>query len=130
MLGLFRVWNVIEYYFPYIDVMDESWHDLLDEFIPKIVEESDRQGFELVLLEMTAHLHDLHTGIVIQNTLQDFWGEYLAPVNLIRTKEGEWIVCKVFGNCPLQVGDVILGLDGTEVKKIEKNREKYLSVPK
>ena len=129
LLGLFRVWNVIEYYFPYIDVMDESWHDLLDEFIPKIVEESDRQGFELVLLEMTAHLHDLHTGIVIQNTLQDFWGEYLAPVNLIRTKEGEWIVCKVFGNCPLQVGDVILGLDGTEVKKIEKNREKYLSVP-
>ena len=129
LLGLFRVWNVIEYYFPYIYVMDESWHDLLDEFIPKIVEESDRQGFELVLLEMTAHLHDLHTGIVIQNTLQDFWGEYLAPVNLIRTKEGEWIVCKVFGNCPLQVGDVILGLDGTEVKKIEKNREKYLSVP-
>lgn len=129
LLGLFRVWNVIEYYFPYIYVMDESWHDLLDEFIPKIVEENDRQGFELVLLEMTAHLHDLHTGIVIQNTLQDFWGEYLAPVNLIRTKEGEWIVCKVFGNCPLQVGDVILGLDGTEVKKIEKNREKYLSVP-
>ena len=129
LLGIFRVWNVIEYYFPYIDVMDESWHDLLDEFIPKIVEANDRQGFELVLLEMTAHLHDLHTGIVIQNTLQDFWGEYLAPVNLIRTKEGEWIVCKVFGNCPLQVGDVILGLDGTEVKKIEKNREKYLSVP-
>lgn len=129
LLGLFRVWNVIEYYFPYIYVMDESWHDLLDEFIPKIVEANDRQGFELVLLEMTAHLHDLHTGIVIQNTLQDFWGEYLAPVNLIRTKEGEWIVCKVFGNCPLQVGDVILGLDGTEVKKIEKNREKYLSVP-
>lgn len=129
LLGLFRVWNVIEYYFPYIYVMDESWHDLLDEFIPKIVEANDRQGFELVLLEMTAHLHDLHTGIVIQNTLQDFWGEYLAPVNLIRTKEGEWIVSKVFGNCPLQVGDVILGLDGTEVKKIEKNREKYLSVP-
>ena len=129
LLGIFRVWNVIEYYFPYIDVMDESWHDLLDEFIPKIVEANDRQGFELVLLEMTAHLHDLHTGIVIQNTLQDFWGEYLAPVNLIRTKEGEWIVSKVFGNCPLQVGDVILGLDGTEVKKIEKNREKYLSVP-
>lgn len=129
LLGLFRVWNVIEYYFPYIYVMDESWHDLLDEFITKIVEANDRQGFELVLLEMTAHLHDLHTGIVIQNTLQDFWGEYLAPVNLIRTKEGEWIVSKVFGNCPLQVGDVILGLDGTEVKKIEKNREKYLSVP-
>lgn len=89
--------------------MDESWHDLLDEFIPKIVEANDRQGFELVLLEMTAHLHDLHTGIVIQNTLQDFWGEYLAPVNLIRTKEGEWIVCKVFGNCPLQVGGCHFG---------------------
>ena len=129
LLGLFRVWNVIEYYFPYIYVMDESWHDLLDEFIPKIVEANDRQGFELVLLEMTAHLHDLHTGIVIQNTLQDFWGEYLAPVNLIRTKEGEWIVCKVFGNCPLQVGDVILGLDGTEVQKLETNRDKCLSVP-
>ena len=73
-MGLFRVWNVIEYYFPYIDVMDESWHDLLDEFIPKIVEENDRQGFELVLLEMTAHLHDCNPKYIAR-----FLGRIFGP---------------------------------------------------
>ena len=41
LLGLFRVWNAIEYYFPYLDIMDESWHDLLREFIPKMLQASD-----------------------------------------------------------------------------------------
>ena len=31
LLGLFRVWNVVEYYFPYLDLMDENWHDVLPE---------------------------------------------------------------------------------------------------
>ena len=129
LLGLFRTWNAIEYYFPYLDIMDESWHDLLDEFIPKTLEANDRQGFELVLSEMITHLHDLHAGIVIQNTLREAFGEYLAPVNLVRTEEEEWVVYNLFGDCPLQVGDLILSLDGTGIKEIEKNRKKYLSVP-
>ena len=35
LLGLFRVWNILEYYFPYFEIMDENWDDLLSEYIQK-----------------------------------------------------------------------------------------------
>ncbi len=129
LLGLFRVWNAIEYYFPYLDIMDESWNDLLTEFIPKILQANDKQSFEMTICEMTAHLHDGHTALVAQQTLHDVFGEYLAPVNLMRTKEGQWVISDLFWDCPLQVGDVILKLNGTDIKEVEESRKKYISVP-
>lgn len=129
LLGLFRVWNAIEYYFPYIDIMDESWHDLLREFIPKMLQASDLQSFELTIYELTAHLHDGHTILINSQTLNDVFGKYVAPVNMLRTKEGQWVVSDLFWDCPLQVGDVILKLDGTDIKEVEENRKKYISVP-
>lgn len=129
LLGLFRVWNAIEYYFPYIDIMDESWHDLLSEFIPKMLQVSDQQSFELTIYELTAHLHDGHTIMINRQTLYNAFGKYLAPVNMLRTKEGQWVVSDLFWDCPLQAGDVILKLDGTDIKEVEENRKKYISVP-
>ncbi len=129
LLGLFRVWNAIEYYFPYLDIMDKSWHDLLREFIPKILQASDLQSFELTIYELTAHLHDGHTIMINGQTLHNAFGKYLAPVNMLRTKEGQWVVSDLFWDCPLQAGDVILKLDGTDIEEIEENRKKYISVP-
>ena len=129
LLGLFRVWNAIEYYFPYIDIMDESWHDLLREFIPKMLQASDLQSLELTIYELTAHLHDGHTIMINRQTLYNAFGKYLAPVNMLRTKEGQWVVSDLFWDCPLQAGDVILKLDGTDIKEVEENRKKYISVP-
>ena len=129
LLGLFRVWNAIEYYFPYIDIMNESWHDLLSEFIPKMLQASDRLSFELTLCELTAHLHDGHVLLINNQVLKNIFGKYLAPVSMLRTKEGQWVVNDLFWECPLQVGDVILELEGTDIKEIEENRKKYISVP-
>jgi len=135
LLGLFRVWNAIEYYFPYLDIMDESWHELLKESIPKVLEASDQQSFELALYELIAHLHDVHVEITPERTLSVTYGSYIAPVDLLRTKEGQWVVCDLFGlgnslwDCPLQMGDVILKLDGQDIKEVENDRKKYLSVP-
>lgn len=109
--------------------MDESWNDLLTEFIPKILQANDKQSFEMTICEMTAHLHDGHTGLVNPQVLYDIFGSYRAPVNLTRTKEGQWVVCDLFWDCPLQVGDVILKLDGMDIKEVEESRKKYISVP-
>ena len=100
LLGLFRVWNAIEYYFPYLDIMDESWHDLLREFIPKMLQASDKQSFELVICELTSHMHDGHTALIYRKAMYDVFGKYLAPVDLVHTKEGQWVVCNSFNACP------------------------------
>ena len=103
------MWNAIEYYFPYLDIMDESWHDLLNEFIPKM-EASDVQSFELTICEMTAHLHDVHVRFINSQPLKAVVGEYLAPVYAANRKKGQWVVSDLGGlpiagrRCHFEVG--------------------------
>ena len=66
LLGLFRVWNAVEYYFPYLDIMDENWGKLLAEYIPKMLEGRDQKTFELTIAELTAHLQDAHVALLDQ----------------------------------------------------------------
>ena len=51
-------------------------------------EASDVQSFELTICEMTAHLHDVHVRFINSQPLKAVVGEYLAPVNMLRTEEG------------------------------------------
>lgn len=37
ILTLFRLWNAMEYCFPYVDITDKPWHSLIKEFLPKFV---------------------------------------------------------------------------------------------
>ena len=38
LLGLFRFWNVMQYFFPYRHLIDEDWNDVLIEMIPRFEE--------------------------------------------------------------------------------------------
>ena len=60
LLGLFRVWNALEYYCPYLDILDEDWEDLLPEFIPQMLAESDQQSYDLTIAALMAKLQDAH----------------------------------------------------------------------
>jgi hypothetical protein len=42
LLGLYRFWNIIEYWFPYRDVIGEDWHKVLSEFVPRIMLAKDK----------------------------------------------------------------------------------------
>jgi hypothetical protein len=67
LLGLFRLWNAMEYYFPYMDIIDDCWHELLLDFIPEMTEGTDKLSYELTLAALTSNLHDAHI---------TYWGQY------------------------------------------------------
>jgi hypothetical protein len=46
ILAAFRLWNIIEYWFPYRDQIDESWDAVLRELLPVFVEADDRDEYE------------------------------------------------------------------------------------
>jgi hypothetical protein len=52
LLGLFRYWNIIEYYYPYKDVIGEDWDQVLLEFIPKIIHGSDYESYLMTISEI------------------------------------------------------------------------------
>ena len=127
LLGLFRVWNAVEYYFPYLDIMDEDWGELLAEYIPKMLEGRDQKTFELTIAELTAHLQDAHVSLLDQKVFLNVFGKYSLPVELTQA-EGKVVVQNVFGDtCPLQRGDIILKLNGVEIEQVIEERQKYLS---
>lgn len=129
LLGLFRFWNAIEYYFPYKDIMDEDWDDILIEFIPKMLEGKDKQSYELTLAEIGARLHDGHVSLEDRSSIKNKFGDFMVPA-LVTKAEGEIVIFDVLADsCPLIKGDVLLQVDGVDMKDIIEKGKKYLSVP-
>lgn len=141
LLGVFRLWNAIEYYYPYRDLMDEDWNDVLEESIEQVLADTDRHSYELTIASMAAKLHDAHTQFLDTGYLKEEFGEYTLPVNFILS-EGQIVVKEVFDRssltsdkaaedipCQLQRGDVLLRINGEDIWEIIQKKEEYVSVP-
>lgn len=63
LLGLFRLWNAMKYFFPYIYLIDYCWSDVLLEYIPVMLEGQNRRSYELALMAVAAKLSDTHVSI-------------------------------------------------------------------
>ena len=131
LLGLFRLWNAAEYYFPYLDILDEDWEDLLPGFIPKMLEGNDKQSYALTIAELSAKLQDAHVmfGAESASFLRKEFGEYCINDVEFVYAEGEVVILQTFDeSCPLQAGDIIRKLDGVDMKDVLENRMKYCAV--
>ncbi|MCL2285788.1 MAG: S41 family peptidase [Firmicutes bacterium] len=132
LLGLFRLWNAMKYYFPHLDVLDVAWNDLLAEFIPKMLEGTDRLSYELILAAMTHYLHDAHVQFVGTTFFSDRFGRYVVPVQLI-SAEGRPVVYRnafragIDGQ--LTRGDVILSVDNRCIEEVTAEMRPFLSYP-
>lgn len=130
-LGLFRYWNVIEFYYPYKDIIDDDWDTVLVEFIPRIIE-GDELTYKLTLAEMTTRIHDSHTGIVDYGGVLDLsWGDKSAPLRFSNVEDKvvvTQLTAKYADTTPLQIGDVVLKRDGAEIEAVIQEQLKYHSV--
>jgi len=62
LLGLFRLWNALEYYYPYLDIIDGDWSELLLKHIPMMLNGTDKQSYESTLASLAAKTDDAHIG--------------------------------------------------------------------
>lgn len=68
MLGLFRYWNFIEYFYPNKYLTDKDWNAVLLEMIPKFLEVENEEEYFLTLRELFAKLDDSHTFLTRKKT--------------------------------------------------------------
>ncbi|MCS3871567.1 C-terminal processing protease CtpA/Prc [Chryseobacterium ginsenosidimutans] len=131
LLSLFRYWNIIQYYFPYKNLIDEDWKGVLTEFIPKFINAKDETEYTLASLEIIARIHDTHAGVWGNNrALSKYFGERYSPVKLIFA-ENKAVVNDFYNDnlgkeSGLQKGDIITEINGKSVDNIIKNRLKYI----
>lgn len=128
LLSLFRYWNIIEYYSPYRELMDEDWNLVLKEFIPLMIEGNDKISHDLTLSQVIARLQDEHGAVLISWDLSMHFGKYVAPLQL-RYIEDKLVVVDNFKeqnlNIEVEIGDIILKVDGRDVEELKNDWEKH-----
>ena len=130
LLGLFRLWNAIEYYYPYLHLAGQPWDDCLSEAIPAMLDGRDQDSYELALRTMAFQLCDPHVHFrypdgTYSNTAEI--GGYLLPTP-IRAVEGKLTVTAAVEGCPLAPGDVLLSINGRTIEELASEKRQYLSL--
>jgi C-terminal processing protease CtpA/Prc len=129
-LALYRYWNIIQYYFPYKNLIEEDWKGVLEEFIPKVIDARNETDYTLTMLELIGRIHDTHASIWGNNPiLNDYWGLKSTPIELtfIENKPVVTGFCdaKLGKETGLEKGDVITKINNKLVEEIVEERLKY-----
>jgi C-terminal processing protease CtpA/Prc len=131
LLALFRYWNIIEYFFPYRNLIEEEWDVVLQDSIPKFISTLNELDYKLAVLELIGRVHDTHANIWMEDvTLAEFWGVNSAPVRLSFIENAPVVTGYYddeFGKeSRLINGDVIAKINGQPVEGILKEKIKYI----
>jgi C-terminal processing protease CtpA/Prc len=130
VLGAIRIWAVINYFFPYKQLMGEDWDAVLRQFIPRMEGAKDVLDYNLTVAEMVKHIHDSHGG-VSSPVLRKYFGDASAPLR-VRNIEGLPVITG-FSNAQaakeagFEIGDVILKVDGDDASNRIAERLKYMA---
>lgn len=129
MLSLYRYWNMIQYFFPYRYLIEEDWKGVLAEFIPKYIDASDKSSYTLTNLALIARIHDTHANIYGNQTVKNMYGERTSPIitTFVDNKAvvKDYMDDKLGPESGLEIGDVIIKINGKDVEKIIEERKPY-----
>ncbi|GAB4014357.1 hypothetical protein GCM10028773_00800 [Spirosoma koreense] len=65
LLGLFRYWNIIEYFHPTKYAMAQPWNQVLTQFVPRFQQATDTLRYQHVLQQLISVIHDGHAELAI-----------------------------------------------------------------
>ena len=130
LLSLYRYWNIIQYYFPYIYLIEEDWNMVLEEFIPKVIAAKNEMEYNLVILELITRVQDTHANITGENaSIKKYFGDRKSALKVSFVEDKALIVDYYhdeFGKeTGLQIGDIIESVNGILVSQIIENQLKY-----
>jgi C-terminal processing protease CtpA/Prc len=130
LLAAFRIWTVINHFFPYKDLIGEDWDDVLREFILKMEQADSALSYHLTVAEMVTHIHDSH-GVIFSPVLQQRFGSAWPPIRL-QIIENAPVITAILDEESAQTagvccGDVLLKIDGQNAMERIAERAKYRS---
>ena len=130
LLSVYRYWNMIQYFHPYKNLIEENWNDVLSEFLPKFINATGELDYKLAALALIAKVHDTHANIWGNDiALQNYKGINYAPaeVKFIENKALVTSLLKIKSGkiSPLQKGDIIESVNYENIEKLIEERLPY-----
>lgn len=130
LLSAFRLWNVMQYYYPYLDGMTDM-RTLFTETVHDFAAAQTRYAYERAVLRFGAKLRDSHVRVMgADRVISNEFGDYLAPFRY-NTDNGRVLVTEILPDyaqkCGVQSGDYILRMNGVAVADLIKSRKELIS---
>jgi hypothetical protein len=131
ILTVLRLWNIIQYWFPYRDQIEDDWESVLRESLPRFIEAPDWDSYQLELLALIARIKDTHARLWSGLDVRPPRGNCRWPVE-IRFIEGRATVTALTGKVQgpasdLEIGDVIEMVDDQPVDSLIEAWSPYYS---
>ncbi len=131
LLALFKYWNMIEYYFPYKNLIAD-WDGVMREYIPVFGSVSEEKDYILTVMKLVAEIEDTHAqvygysdayreikGVKTLGYTVRFVGDTLVVCGAPEIPENETPI--------LKNGDIITSLNGEPTDSIVKRMLPYTS---
>lgn len=130
LLALYRFWNIVEYWFPYRDVIGGSWDEELAAFIPRIATATDSDTYKREMMALIARVHDTHANLWSSLDVRPPTGACQIPVTVRfignqAVVTGSLNAAAAAAGSGLQRGDIVSAIDGTAVTELVKRWSPY-----
>jgi len=129
-LLLFRLWNVVNYYFPYKHDMTVTWDKSLMDLIHAFDTCTTPLSYHLAWATFATRLNDSHAAYVRSNLLYQNWkfNISMTPPIYLKRIENKTVIARMFGDVPgLAVGDIIHKINGMDIDSLRIEFRKYFS---
>jgi C-terminal processing protease CtpA/Prc len=120
-------WNAIQHFYPYFDVVDVDWDQVLTESLRRALADQSEQAFQRTLQRLVARLQDGHGRITpspggrgdFRFRLDRADGQVVVAATTSPVGTGENV-------CP-ETGDVVVSVGGTPIETKRREAKRYIS---
>lgn len=119
LLTLYRLWNAVEYSFPYVNHTDKRWSSLLAKYLPEFITTPSEEELNRSIQKLTAEINDSHGNVgfprfasrVPESSMRGL------PLALTQTVDGKYAVESTHLR-EIERGSIILAVKGKSVSEI------------
>ena len=126
LLGLFKYWNVIEYFYPYKYLTDQNWNSVLEEMISKFKNAQNQSEYQSTIMELIAKLDDSHAWISFDDKATKYLPVKFSNIDDKAVISGFYNDSLAKEN-NLKLGDIILEINNKNVRSETEEKLKYIS---
>jgi C-terminal processing protease CtpA/Prc len=124
LLALFRLWNMVRYWYPYRHLVAGNWDEVLTQFIPRFASADSPHAYKLEAFALLVKVSDTHANLWGSLADQPPVGTSQWPI-VVRYVEGQPVVTRVLDagsgtKAGFSRGDIILSIDGVPVEDLVK----------
>lgn len=131
LLGLFKYWNVIQYWSPNRNIISGGWDSKLSAYIPQFINASSKLAYVKTMSRLVSATQDTHAFLSGNTTFTDSFGKYRLPIKTLFIQNK--LVISGYYKDTLHIkqsfkpGDIITAINGTSVTHLVQQYMPYCS---